>query len=362
MIAPFSGRLPDTSFAGRLVSCKLVASGRTQCRQCWCAGNASLGESQLGLVNYRAVARAAVIACLLSAVGCETEPPPMNATGRDTPIAVDFTSEALSPWNDMPMGTYRVPNSKTLVSGFEKGSPLAIALGVVGGSAGTALTSAAYGQAMDRSGGNSAVKPYEGALQITLEPVAIEHLRTMLENDRFTGKFTLKSSQTGTTLSVSGNVVLEFFENGDVRPFVVLRAKLMSAQQRVTWTMRYFASIGGSHPLSGDNSWTANSGELLKKTVSLELQRALLVLLNDVGSPLPRDANAKVAAEGYFPFIKKRVQVVGFRVAEDADWFAFQAKVPSTSLLAGVNVMDRSSAQYRPATPGDPLIRSIGGS
>lgn len=91
------------------------------------------GESQLGLVNCSAVARAAVIAWLLSAVGCATEPPPTNATGWDTPIAVDFTSEALSPWNDMPMGTYRVPSSQTLVSGFEKGSPLAIALGVVGG-------------------------------------------------------------------------------------------------------------------------------------------------------------------------------------------------------------------------------------
>jgi hypothetical protein len=183
----------------------------------------------------------------------------------------------------------------------------------------------------------------------------------LLENDRFRGKYILESSQTGTTLSISGNVVLEFFANGDLRPFVVLRAKLMSAQQKVTWTMRYFASIGGPHPLSGDNSWTATSGELLKQTVSLELQRALLVLLMDVGSPLPRDANAKVAAEGYFPFIKKRVQVVGFRVAEDADWFAFQAKVPSTSLLAGVNVMDRSSAQYRPATPNDPLMKSTGG-
>lgn len=316
----------------------------------------------MGLVYCTAVTRVSAIVCLLSAVGCATEPPPLNSAGRDTPIAVDFTSEALSPWNDMPMGTYRVPNSQTLVSGFERGSPLAMALGVVGGSAGTALTSAAYGQATDKSGGSSAVDHNEGALQIPLEPVAIDHLRTLLENDRFTGKFTLKSSQAGTTLNVCGNVVLEFFDNGDVRPFVVLRAKLLSAQHRVTWTMRYFATIGGPHPLSGSDSWTANSGELLKKTVSLELQRALLVLLMDVDSPFPRDANTKVAAEGYFPFIKSRVQVAGFRLAEDADWFAFQAKVPSTSLLAGVNVMDRSSARYRPAAPGDPLIKSIGAS
>lgn len=309
-----------------------------------------------------ALRRVAVIAYLLSVVGCAAQPPPVTATRQDAPIGVDFTSDTLSTFNDMPMGTYHVPNSQVLVSGFEKGSPIAIALGAVGGPVGIAASSAAYGAATDTSEGRAAVKTHESALQISLEPVAEQLLRTMLESEKFAGKFTLKPSQAGMTLRVAGNVVLECFDNGDVRPFVVLRAKLISAQQTVTWTMRYFASVGGPHPLSGDNSWTANSGELLKATVSTELQRALLVLLMDIRSPLPRDSNAKVAAEGYFPFIKKRIQVVGFRLAEDSDWFAFQAKVPSTSLLAGVNIMDKSAARYRSATPSDPLLKSIGSS
>ena len=306
--------------------------------------------------------RVAVIAYLLSLAGCATEPPPVVATKQDAPLAVDFTTEGLSTASDMPMGTYRVPNSQVLVSGFEKGSPLAFALGAVGGPVGIAASSAAYGAATDTSEGRAAVKSYESALQISLKPVAEQHLKTMVGSERFTGKFTLTPSQAGMTLRVAGNVVLECFDNGDVRPFVVLRAKLISAQQTVTWTMRYFASVGGPRPLSGDNSWTANSGELLKATVSSELQRAMLVLLMDVGSRFPRDSNAKVAAEGYFPFMKKRIQVVGFRLAEDSDWFAFQAKVPSTSLLAGVNVMDKSAARYRSATPSDPVIKSIGSS
>jgi hypothetical protein len=313
------------------------------------------------MVKYSVGLRVAVIACLLSFVGCATEPPPVSATKQYAPIGIDLTSEALSPWSDMPMGTYRVPNSQVLVSGFEKGSPLALAFGVVGGPAGIAATSAAYGVATDKSEGIAAVKPYEGALQISLEPVAEQQLRTLLEDERFTGRFTLKPSHAGMTLRVAGNVVLECFDNGDVRPFVVLRASLISPQRSVTWTTRYFASVGGPHPLSGENSWTANSGELLKAIVSSELQRALLVLLMDIETPLPRDSNAKVAAEGYFPFMKKRIQVVGFRLAENSDWFAFQAKVPSTSLLAGVNVMDKSTARYRSAIASDPLIRPIGG-
>ena len=159
-------------------------------------------------------------------------------------------------------------------------------------------------------------------------------------------------------LKIGGDVVLQFFDRGDVRPFVVLNADLLTPQGTSLWSARYAASSGAPRPLSGENSWTTPLGTL-NETISAELQRALLVLLTDVSSPYPRDKNDRIAVQGYFPFIPKRIQVVGLRLADGADWFAFSANVPTTSLLSGVNIMDKSEAQYRAATNKDPRIKAL---
>ena len=100
----------------------------------------------------------------------------------------------------------------------------------------------------------------------------------------------------------------------------------------------------------------SEGGASLKKNVSSALERALLVMLTDVSSPLPRDDNQKSAADGYFPFMSKRLQVVGYTIMEDPDWIAFSPKIVGTSLLAGVNIMDKSVTKIRAATKDDRRI------
>jgi hypothetical protein len=62
---------------------------------------------------------------------------------------------------------------------------------------------------------------------------------------------------------------------------------------------------------------------------------------------------------GYFPFMNKRLQVVEYSITEGADWIAFSPKIIGTSLLAGVNIMDKSATKIRVATKDD---RRIGAS
>ena len=54
--------------------------------------------------------------------------------------------------------------------------------------------------------------------------------------------------------------------------------------------------------------------------------------------------------------MNKRLPVVDYLLAEDADWIAFSSKLPNTSLLAGVHIMDKSVTAFRPATKDDPRI------
>ena len=56
-------------------------------------------------------------------------------------------------------------------------------------------------------------------------------------------------------------------------------------------------------------------------------------------------------------FLKKRLQVVGYLLAEGPNWIAFSANVPDTSLLAGVNIMDKSVSTFRAATKDDPRMK-----
>jgi hypothetical protein len=279
--------------------------------------------------------------------GCVSQGAPKTSIAQGQAIVIDYTRDDISSWSDMPMGTYRVPDSQVLVSGQQRGNAIAIAMGLPG----------AMDAATDTSGGKAAVQGSEETLRIPLTAKAQDDLARMLQTSAFSGKFTLVPNSNAPVLHVSSNIVLQFLENGNVIPFVILKGKLFAAHGAAsTWTMRYAASIGGPRPLAGERGWMSEGGASLKKNVSSALERALLVMLTDVASPLPRDDDRKSAADGYFPVMSKRLQVVGYSITEDTDWIAFSPKIVGTSLLAGVNIMDKSVTKIRVATKDDRRI------
>jgi hypothetical protein len=250
--------------------------------------------------------------------------------------------------SDMPMGTYRVPKSQVLVSGYQKGNFIAIAAG---------LPSAIFAAA-DTSGGKAAVQSSEDVLHMTLPDEGQRDVTNLLAKPEFSGKFTLVPNPAAAKLSISGDIVLQFLDDdASMRPYVILRARLTSPR-KATWSMRYIASIGAARSFAGENSWTANDGVALQGSVSAALERTLQVLLKDVSSPYSRDEQHKIAVDGYYAFLKKRLQVVGYSLDESTDWIAFSPILPGTSLLAGVNIMDKSITTFRPATKDDPRLKA----
>jgi hypothetical protein len=284
---------------------------------------------------------------VLGTPGCVSQGTPKTGIGQGQAIVIDYTRDDISSWSDMPMGTYRVPDSQVLVSGHQKGNAIAIVLGVPG----------AMDAAADTSGGKAAVRGSEETLHISLTAIAKDDLSRMLQTSAFSEKFTLLPNSNAPVLHVSSNIVLQFLENGNVIPFVILKAKLIDSRGATsTWTMRYAASVGGPRSLGGERGWMSEGGTSLMINVSSALDRALQVMLTDVSSPFPRDDNRKSAADGYFPFMSKRLQVVGYSITEDTDWIAFSPKIVGTSLLAGVNIMDKSVTKIRVATKDDRRI------
>jgi hypothetical protein len=208
----------------------------------------------------------------------------------------------------------------------------------------------------------AAVKASQQALQISLSTLAPAVLRTLLESSTFAG-YTLEQDPSAPVLSIGGDIVLMFETESRIRPFVVLHATLIGpGGTRVMWAMRYAASVGAPRALTGDEGgWTVDGGAALQAVVSLEMQRALAVMFTDMSSPFVRDRNSKTTVQGYFPFIKGRFQVIGYLLGADANSIVFVPDVPSTSLLHGVQVMDKSITVFRPATADDPRMKSLSG-
>jgi len=231
-------------------------------------------------------------------------------------IQIQFTSDSLSNFSEVPMGTYRIPKSQVLISGFQYANALMIA----------AVPAVGISMATDTRGGRAAVQSYEDALQLTLAAQAKEDIKTLLTKSAFEDKFTETPSPTAPVLSISGDIVFQFFDDSPPRPF------------------------------AGDGSWMADNAAAMKAALSASLERALKVLLTDVATPFPRDDSRKVAVNGYFPFIKKRVQVVGFALSKDADSIVFLPALPETSTLADVQIMDKAVSTSRPATRADSRI------
>jgi hypothetical protein len=277
--------------------------------------------------------------------GCATYNMTNPAPHEARPVAVNFVDDDLSGWTDLPIGTYRVPDSQVIISGHQKGNGAAMMFGLVG---------VAVANSMQKSAGKSAVKSSEEVLHLKITPEARTDLADFLKSDDFSSRFATAATPDAASVTISGGIVLTFVDEGSVLPFVVLRATLSDAKPSTkTWTTRYICSQGMPKPLTGDASWTADGGDSLRATVSAEVKEALHVLLSDVSVPAPRDEAHRVAVSGYYPFIQGRFQLMGYSLQDDGRYLAFTPKIGDVNVIAGVNIVDKSAVTYRDAVKED---------
>ncbi|WP_374676524.1 hypothetical protein [Ideonella sp.] len=281
--------------------------------------------------------------------GCATYELTKPAPAQSAPVAVTLSQEELSGWSDLPIGTYRVPDSHVIISGHQKGHGAAAAFGLLG---------MAVAHAANQSAGESAVKGVESTLKIKLDGPLMASVRQAVAEESLRGGFTADAG-TGTQLVVTPGLVLTYVSDNDVRPFIVLKAALLGADKKPLWNTRYIVSTGISRPLAGDNSWTDNGGAALRENVQASIDKGVRVMLADVMKPYARDDNALSAAEGQFPFMKDRFQLTGYKLTEDDRYFAFVPKIGDVVVFAGVNILDKQDSQVRAATKDDPVAKIV---
>ncbi|HEX4303704.1 MAG TPA: hypothetical protein VHZ78_12985 [Rhizomicrobium sp.] len=301
-------------------------------------------------MSLRRVFSALVLAGPVLLGGCATydlsSPPP----AQTAPVAIVYSSDGASGWNDVPMGTYSVPDSDVVISGHQGGGNIGMLFGLVGVLAQSAVNS---------SRGASAVNPVQDALHIHLTPQAVELTQKILASGKYGQSFTMTPSADGPTVTVTSYTVVTFVTDNETRPYVVLKAKLTPGKAGgKAWTARYIASSGAPAALAGPGSLTDNGGALLKADLARDLDWAVNAMLSDMANPQARAGGAPVNVETAVPFIRQRWSLPGVTIAQDDSKLVFVPHVADAVVFAGVHIVDKSAVTIHPGA-GDDKIRLL---
>lgn len=273
------------------------------------------------------------------------------APSFDGPTQIEFSTDQVSKWTDLPIGTYRVPESDVIISGHQKGGAMpAVLFGLVG---------LAVQAGINSHNGKETMASAEQALTFSIDEEAKTKLLAALTNPAYASKFTSEVTP-DRKFEVTGAVVMSFANELEVLPYVTLRVKLMGNNGKSKlWTTRYIASTGARRPLVGDGSWTENGGAVLRTQVSALLDIAIETMLKDIATPYPRDEASLTNVHGFFVHVNKPLQVVGYKLSEENGRMLFLPNLGTTIVFAGVNVMDTASVWQQPATKKDAKLKVI---
>jgi hypothetical protein len=300
--------------------------------------------------QFKRWAGMAVSGLALAAItGCASFEMTKPAPAQAQRITVKLSGEDLSGWSDLPIGTYRVPESQVIISGHQKGAEVGAMFGLLG---------VAIAHAANASAGANAVKDAESSLKIKLDAPLMAEVAKLTAQAPLSEKFSTVAGA-GNTLTVTPGLVLTYLESADVRPFVVLKVNLAGADNKAIWSTRYIVSTGASRPLTGAGSWAEADGAALKDNVQASLEQGVKVMLADVADPYKRDDNAMSTVEAQFPFMKQRLQIKGYKLTEDDRYLAFIPKLGDVMVFAGVNVMDKQDASARDAGKDDVVFKFV---
>lgn len=292
--------------------------------------------------------RGAMLAMFLAASlsGCASFERAKPAPVQTQPVTLQINNEPLSGWSDMPIGVYRVPDSQTVISGQQSGGMAPVLLfGLVG---------LAAQHAAGAGASEEAVRETEKHLRIDMAKELSSASERLLAAGTYKGRITNQSENLGPVLQVSGSLVLTFVSDTTVRPFVVLKTNMLDPKTKETmWSTRYFSSSGTALPLTGDNSWTADSGAKLQQQVRKDMEKGLAFLLKDVVTPYARTEEVYTTVQGHYPFVRKRLQSIGYKLVEDDNSIAYVPRVGDVIVFAGVNIFDKNTVTSRPATKED---------
>ena len=277
-------------------------------------------------------------------IGCSSTRT-LPAPSQSEPISINFSEKELSGWSDLPPGAHRIPDSQVIISGHQSNQLIGILFGPLG---------LAVQSSIDAGKAEGKTQSVNDILKIALTDEAKTIAQELTSSPEHSLAFTNQNTPDSASLDVRTAVILTFRNELEMQPYVLLQAELAEPNsKKVVWKSRYIASSNTTKPLTGDESWTSDSGEELNATLSQNLRKAIYVMMTDVASPFPRNEDQLIMLHGYYPYTPKMLQTVGYELFEDNTDIAYLPKLGDAIVFSGVNIMDKTAIKKRPAKPDD---------
>jgi len=247
-------------------------------------------------------------------------------------LALKVVREQPSKMNDMPMGVHQIPDTAVYVSGHQGAAGVGALFGIVG---------FAVAHAAAQSTGESKTKDAQAALRVDIAADVERVLAAELARRGETPRFAAADAPAEGGLEIAPFVVVNFVGNDQVRPWVVLIARLKDARGEEKWKTRYIAGAGETRPLTGNDGWTGDDAAPLRKALDDAMRAAVTVLLKDATGTLRPAMPRAVKVKGQWVWVKQPLEIQARVLEETDDTLVVLPDVSDGMVIAGVNILGK---------------------
>ncbi len=275
---------------------------------------------------------------VLALTGCVSlqTSPRMPATGER--VSVTAVSEPFG-LNDVPVGTYRVPESAFAVRKYMEISTAAAAFGGLG-------VLAAHSSGVDDS--KASVGGVEGIFRFDMASETIRVIRALRAQGYGSSNLAADGTTGGATLRLRPNTYLTTKDGNKARLYVILKSQLLDKSGSEVWWTRYIYYVPGEYPIKGNGSWSANNGQLLRGKVAEGLAEAGKVLLKDSNGPSAGWDNRPVRIKMKIPGVDDIFTLEGTVLAQTDKTVILSPKTSTVSLFYGVSIIPKNEVELNP--------------
>jgi hypothetical protein len=241
--------------------------------------------------------------------------------------------------NDVPVGTYRVPESAFAVRKYMEISKTAGAFGALG-------VLASHSSGVDDS--KASVEGVEGIFRFDMASETQRVIKALRAQGQGSPNLAPDGTAGGATLQLRPNAYLTTKDGSKARLYVLLKSRLLDKSGSEAWWTRYIYYVPGEYPIKGSGSWSANNGQLLRAKIAEGLTEAAKVLLKDSRGPAAGWEDRPVRIKMKIPGVDDVFTLEGALLAQTDKTVILSPKTSGFSLFYGISIIPRNEVELSP--------------
>jgi len=314
------------SACGRL-ECKLRASGRED-------KDNDAGRPDMGCIAKKLLLWGSVL--VLAGCGTIQTSPRMAAPAEK--LSVTAVTEPFG-LNDIPVGTYRVPDTAFAVRKYTTVSNTAGAFGALG-------VVAAHSSGADAS--KAAVEGVEGMFRVDMAAETMRVMKALRAQGHGSANIAVDGSGGGATLRLQPRGYLTTTDGTKARLYVIVKGQLLDARGAEQWWSRYIYYVPGEYPIKGAGSWSANNGRLMRDKIAEGLAETGKAVLKDARGGAAGWDEKPVRIKMKFPGLDDTQALDGMLLSQTDKTVVLSPKVNTISIFYGVSIVPRNEVELSP--------------